>query len=62
MKEKTDAGKCPRCNGNGKIIRDWHAYNQLWLPVGFSREAMERYRQNAQHAFNPCPQCKGERK
>lgn len=40
--EEMTVYKCPKCGGSGEEIKDWHAYNQLGIPVGFSRKAVER--------------------
>lgn len=52
--------ECPDCGGTGEVIQDWHAYNQLGMPVGFSEKAAERQRQYRKQAYGPCSRCKGK--
>lgn len=52
--------KCPTCCGNGREVKDWHARNQLGMPVGFSRKAAEQQRQYVQQAYGPCSCCGGK--
>jgi RecJ-like exonuclease len=52
--------KCPKCNGEGKQINDWNAFNQLGMPVGFSKKAAKVQRQYYGSAYGPCSQCDGK--
>gem|GEM_PF-4576195 len=58
--EQMTVYKCPKCGGRGKEIKDWHAHNQLGMPIGFSREAAERQRCYYEQAYGSCSRCDGK--
>lgn len=50
---------CPACKGSTRRIVDWHAYNQLSMPVGLSSYARAQWEDNFKKAYGPCPACQG---
>lgn len=58
--EEMTVYKCPKCKGDGKEVKDWHAFNQLGMPVGFSQKTAEEQSQYFQQAYGPCSECGGK--
>jgi len=50
--------ECPCCHGEGTIIGDWDAYNQM-APAGFSKRLQKINERLAERAFVKCGRCYG---